>query len=244
MLRKLTFAVPLFVVLTFGAMRPAAAQWAVIDVGAIAQLVQQYMTLQEQLTTMHAHLDQARQEYAALTGERGMDRLLAGTVRNYLPADLRALTDALAGAGSAYGAFSSSARAFLDANVVLTPEQLAFLSPEDRAHLEATRQATAILQALTQEALANSSGRFEAVQQLIDAIPRASDAKAIMDLQARIQAEQGMLTNESTKLQVLFQAMTAKDHADRLRRREQAIADIGSRRAMAPVEFPAIESMP
>ena len=244
MLRKFTLAIPAVLVLAFGAVRPVSAQWAVIDVGAIAQLVQQYMTLQQQLTTMREHLDQSRLEYEALTGGRGMERLLAGTPRNYLPADLRALTDALAGAGAAYGAFSSSARVFLDANVVLTPDQLASFSPEDRAHLEATRQSTAILQALTKEALTNSSGRFDAIQQLIDAIPRATDPKAIMDLQARIQAEQGMLTNESNKLQVLFQAMTAKEQADRLRRREQAIADVGSRREMTPLVFPATAAMP
>jgi type IV secretion system protein VirB5 len=243
-MRKFAAAVPLAFVLAFGAVRPASAQWAVIDVAAIAQAIEEYIVLQEQLSNMQDHLEQARQEYQALTGERGMERLLAGTVRNYLPADLRALTDAIAGAGWAYGTFADSARAFLEANVVLTPQQLAAFSAEDRAHLEATRQSTAILQALTQEALSNASGRFDGIQQLIDAIPGATDPKAIMDLQARIQAEQGMLTNESNKLQVLFQAMTAKDQADRLRRREQAIADVGSRREMVPLAFPSVELMP
>lgn len=244
MSRRTLLVVPWLLFLWLGSIRPAAAQWAVIDVGAIAQLIQQYVTLQEQLTTARDHLEQARQEYEALTGGRGMERLLAGTVRNYLPADYRALVDALAGAGWAYGAFSSSARAFLDANIVLTPEELAVFSPEDRAHLEATRRSTATLQALTEQALANTSGRFTAIQELIDAIPGAADPKAIMDLQARIQAEQGMLSNESTKLQVLFQAVTAQDSAERLRRREQAIADIGSYRNLPPLELPLPETLP
>ena len=76
--------------------------------------------------------------------------------------------------------------AFLEANAVLTPEQLAALSPEDRAHVEATRRSTATLQALTEQALASTSGRFAALQELINAIPGATDPKAIMDLQARI----------------------------------------------------------
>src|SRR5262249_11508542 len=115
MLNRIAVAIPLILVLAFGSVRPASAQWTVIDVGAIAQLIQQYTTLQEQLSTMHDHLEQSRQEYAALTGGRGMERLLAGTVRNYLPADYRALTDAVAGAAGAYGAFASSARGFLEA---------------------------------------------------------------------------------------------------------------------------------
>ena len=237
MFRKIAVAIPLVFLLAFGAIRPAAAQWAVIDVGAIAQLIQQYVTLQDQLTTARDHLEQARQEYTALTGGRGMERLLAGTVRNYLPADYRALTDALVGAAGAYGAFSSSARGFLEANAVLTPEHLARLSPAEREHVDAMRRSTATLQALTQQALSTTSGRFDSIQQLIDAIPGATDPKAIMDLQARIQAEQGMLANDSSKLQVLFQAVAAEDGAQHQRRREQAIADIGSLDALAPLEL-------
>lgn len=233
MFRKLV--IPLFLLIAFSSIRPASAQWAVIDVGAIAQLLQQYLTLQEQLSTMHDHLEQARQEYAALTGNRGMDRLLAGTVRNYLPSDYQGLTNALSGAAGAYGTFAAGARAFLDANAVLTPQQLAELSPAEREHVDAMRRSTAILQALTQEALSTTSGRFSNIQQLIDAIPRATDTKAIMDLQARIEAEQGMLTNDSSKLQVLFQAMTAQEGAQRLRRREQAITDVGSLDELPPL---------
>ena len=44
----------------------------------------------------------------------------------------------------------------------------------------------ALLQSVSREALANSSNRFAALQQLIDAIGSAADQKAILDLQARI----------------------------------------------------------
>lgn len=233
--RKNRIVIPLMLLLTMTSIRPAAAQFAVIDVGAIAQLLQQYITMQEQLTTMRDHLQQARDEYAALTGGRGMEHLLAGIVRNYLPSDYRALTDALVGAAGPYGAFANSARAFLDANAVLTAEQLERLSAEEREHVEAERRSTATLQALTQQALSATSGRFASIQELIDAIPTAEDPKAIMDLQARIEAEQGMLVNDSSKLQVLFQAMAAQEGAQRIRRREQAIADVGSLDDLPPL---------
>ena len=80
---------------------------------------------------------------------------------------------------------------------------------------------------MSQEALANSSGRFAPIQQLIDAIAGASDQKAILDLQARIGAEQGMLQNEQTKLQVLYPGGTGAAVGDRQREREQAIAGQG-----------------
>jgi hypothetical protein len=75
-----------FVFLFGGLVAPSAnAQWAVVDVGAIAQLIQQIAKMEQQLTTMQAHLRQAEQEYQSITGDRGMENLLSGTVRNYLP---------------------------------------------------------------------------------------------------------------------------------------------------------------
>jgi type IV secretion system protein VirB5 len=235
MFRKLTLALPVLIALTFGFARPASAQWAVIDVASIAQAIQEYMTLEEQLTTVRDHLNQARQQYAALTGNRGMERLLSGTNRNYLPSSWNELASAMSGAGSASGGLSASADAFVTANSVLSPAVLARLSPTERMHLDATRRSVAIQQALADQALRATSSRFANLQQLIDAISGASDPKAVMDLQARIAAEQAMLVNESSKLQVLYQAAQAEQLAQRQRLREQAIADIGSVSALPPM---------
>jgi type IV secretion system protein VirB5 len=235
MFRKALLALPLIAMLTFGAVRPAAAQWAVIDVASLAQLIQQYETMQQQLSTVQSHLAQARQQYVALTGGRGMERLLSGTSRNYLPSDWATLTAAMQGSSGAYGGFGASAQGILTANAVLTGPALARLSPSERAHLDGARQSTALMQALSHQALATTSNRFGSLQQLINAIPSASDPKAILDLQARIAAEQGMLTNEGSKLQVLNQAAQAEAWAQHQRRDEQAIADIGSLRALPPM---------
>src|SRR5258708_39249605 len=71
--------------LSLGTAPAARAQWAVVDVGAITQLVQEVSTLQQELSTAQAHLRQAQQEYQSITGNRGMQQLLSGTNRNYLP---------------------------------------------------------------------------------------------------------------------------------------------------------------
>ena len=66
------------------AMTPAAhAQFAVVDVGAIMQLIQQIEVMREQLTTAEEQLSQAQEEYAAMTGGRRMEQLLRGVERNY-----------------------------------------------------------------------------------------------------------------------------------------------------------------
>ena len=215
---------------------PAAqAQWAVVDVGAIAQLVQQVNTMRQQLEATRDQLQQARETLDSMRGGRGMEQLLSGATRNYLPPDWQQLAAVLDQASNGYGALAAELRRLINTNAILTPQQISALSPAERSQLEAARRSAAMLQALTREALSATSRRFASIQQLIDAIPRASDQKGILDLQARIQAEQGMLQNEATKLGVLYQAAQAEEWARRQRVREQAIASIGSLRDLPPL---------
>jgi type IV secretion system protein VirB5 len=216
----------------------AYAQWAVVDVGAIAQLIEQIATMQQQLQTARNQLAQAERAYESMTGSRGMENLLGNTLRNYLPSDWRELEAAITRGASGYQALSAQIRSAIDANAVLTQQQLARLSPQERTALESQRQLLAVRQALVREALGNTSERFEQLQELIRAIGQAGDSKAVMDLQARIAAEQTMLTNEQGKLQVLYQLTAAEEAAARQRRREQAIADIGSLRNLPAMGLP------
>lgn len=232
-LRVLCF-VPL---LSLASVPAAHAQWAVIDVGAITQLVQEVATMRQELTTAQAELSQARSEYAAMTGNRGMDQLLSGQNRNYLPADWAELNAVLQGSGGAYASLASSVQGLVTSNAVLTPQQIASLSATEQAQLQADRSSTALLQAMTQQALAAASARFATLQQLIAAIPRATDEKASLDLQARIGAEETMLQNEQIKMGVLYQLAQADSDANDQRAREQAIADIGSYRNLPPLQF-------
>jgi type IV secretion system protein VirB5 len=112
-------------------------------------------------------------------------------------------------------------------NAVLTSQQLTLLSAPEQQRIIAARQVSALQQALAQEALTNSSGRFAALQTLIGAISSAADQKAILDLQARISAELGMLQNEQTKLQILHQATLAQAAVNQQQERELVIAGQG-----------------
>jgi type IV secretion system protein VirB5 len=215
---------PLLVLAGLLAGLPAAnAQIPVIDIASVTQLITQLQALEQQLSTARNQLAQAQNEYQSMTGPRGMQGLLAGTPRNYLPPDWATLQRALSGSGG-YPALSRDFAGALNGAAVLSPQQLAALSPAAASQLQAERQSAALLQSLSHEALANSSGRFAAIQNLIDTIGRAADQKAILELQARIAAEQGMLANEHTKLQVLYQAAQAQEWADAQRARELTVS--------------------
>ena len=204
---------------------PAAhAQWAVIDVSAIRQLVQQVQTLQQQLLTAHSQLLQAQQTLQSMSGDRGMERLLAGTVRNYLPSNWSQLNAAMQGSG---GALAADVQSLIAANAVLGAGSMAALAPGQQQGIQAARRVAALRQAVAREALTVTSARFTALQSLIDTIGRAGDQKAVLDLQARIGAEQGMLQNEQNKLQLLFAAAAAEEAAAQQQERERVIAGHG-----------------
>jgi type IV secretion system protein VirB5 len=220
---RLALAIALLAIVT-----PAArAQVAVFDIKAFVQLMTQVRTLEQQLSTAQTHLMQAQSEFQSMTGRRGMEQLLAGTARNYLPAEWSDLVSTSHGVGASYGSLASDVRAAIGALSVLSPQQLAALPNAAQMQLSTGRETAAMLQALTHQALASTSSTFSRIQRLIDAIPGALDQKAILELQARIGAEQGMLQNEQTKLQVLYQATIAEQWAATQRLSEQVIAGHG-----------------
>ena len=205
---------------------PARAQWAVVDAPAIVQLIQEVKEMEQEVQTAESQLTQAKQALQTMTGGRGMELLLGGVVRNYLPSNWSQLAGVMAGNGGS-GGLSSIIRSAVGSNAILSAQQMSMLSPAAQQQISAVRQSNATQQALSQTALANASGRFASVQTLISAIPTAKDQKGILDLQARISAELGMLQGEQTKLQVLHQAMEAQNAVLQQQERERILAAQG-----------------
>jgi type IV secretion system protein VirB5 len=200
----------------------ARAQWAVVDAPAIVQLIQEVQTTAQQLATAKDQLLQAKQALQTMTGDRGMQQLLSGTNRNYLPSDWTQVTGVLQGTGG-FGALSTDLQSVMSANAVLSPQRLASLPPSGQQLIQSERQWSAMQQALSHQALSSASNRFASIQNLISAIPSAADQKGILDLQARISAELGMLQNEQLKVQILNQSTQAQQTSLRQQAREQVI---------------------
>ncbi|HEY4972609.1 MAG TPA: type IV secretion system protein, partial [Steroidobacteraceae bacterium] len=96
---------------------PAAqAQFAVIDVASVTRLVQQAQTLAQQLEAARQQIAQAQALYQSTTGNRGMQQLLAGVTRNYLPSNWTQLTAAMQGVGGAPGTLAQDIRAAAASN--------------------------------------------------------------------------------------------------------------------------------
>ena len=224
--------------MAIGAAKPAAAQWAVVDVSAIKQLIDQYGVLEQQLTALRSQLTEAQRQYAALTGQRAMQQLLSGINRNYLPESWTDLTAVMQGNSTNYGSLNANVQGLVAGNAVLSSQFLSGLSAAELSQLTTQRQLAALGQGITRAELDTTSNRFSLLQQLINAIPSATDTKGSLDLQARVAAEQTMLANEATKLQVLKESLAAAQVALDEQRDEQAVAGIGSLRTLAPMGLP------
>lgn len=215
--------------ITVGFAPPAKAGIPVIDVAAIAQLIQQVMYWQQQIQSMSDQLNQLQQTYGTLTGERGMQGLLpiSPEQRNYLPANYGELLHTIEGSSQTYAGLSSQVKAVMVANAILSNPQLASLTPEVREIVEQGRKSAAMVATLSRTAYDNTGQRFSALQQLISSIGAAGDLKAIQDLQGRVAAEQAMLTNEQTKLQTLYHMAQAEQLTQQQRIREQVMSGHG-----------------
>jgi type IV secretion system protein VirB5 len=227
-MRGLKVCLPIaFLAASILGMPTARAQWAVVDAPAIVQLIQEVQTTAQQLTTAKAQLLQAEQTLQTMTGDRGMEQLLSGINRNYLPSNWTQVSGVVQGAGG-FSALSTDLQSVMSANAVLSPQRLANLPAGGQQLIQSERQWSAMQQALSHQALSSASNRFASIQSLIAAISSAADQKGILDLQARISAELGMLQNEQLKVQILNQSTQAQQASLRQQAREQVIDGHGS----------------
>ena len=225
----------------------ARAGIPVIDMAAVANLIQQLGAWQQQLSGMQRQYEQLtqsnaqlQQTYSAMTGARGMEQLLptADTARNYLP--------------SSYGELMNTVNATSGG----------YCGPVGTDPVDHARQQHPLENADERAESGDAAGRrarppgFRHVQRhepgglpehqpallRVAAAGRSDrdgprDPKAIQDLQARIQAEQNMLTNEQTKLQGLYEIARSEKLAQQQRIRERAISDVGTIRSNSTVTY-------
>ena len=183
-------------------------------------------TVEPDETDKEARIEEARKQYEALTGDRGMGQLLDGQTRNYLPDDWQAVTKLL-DSPSGYDSLSNSMQGYLNENKVLSDSEAEKLEPNSKAILEKQRQLYALNRALSEQVYNEASKRVALLQQLTDKIGSATDPKAILDLQARIQSEQTQLQNEAAKIQALSQQIVNEERGLKMQMREHIIKSGG-----------------
>ena len=198
----------------------ARAQTLVYDPTTAGKLVQQYETAVQQLEQLRAQVQQGQTLLTSLNSGSAINtvasELASPALRAFLP-DARALASAAQGNMSALGSLGSSATAIRSANRIYTPPA----GDPAGQDLEAAGNRAALGAALGQQVADVSVRRLQGLQTLQADIGQG-DARAALDLQARLQAEQAMLVNEQVRLQGLAMSQAAQDRLQQQRDRERA----------------------
>jgi type IV secretion system protein VirB5 len=200
----------------------AFAQIPVTDGASIANSVQQQVETMAkwklQYDQMVSQIDQMKQQYAAVTGARGMGELFNNPqLRDYLPQDWQGVYDSVKSGG--YAGLSGRAASIYDNNKVYDA-CASFVSNEQRTNCEAQAVKGAQDKAFALDAYDAAKNRLSQIDQLMGQINQTQDPKAIAELQGRIAAEQAMIQNEQTKLQMYQMVAAAEDRLQEQRQRE------------------------
>lgn len=203
---------------------PASAQVIVHDPTSYGSLIAQAQTALSQLNELKAQVGEARRLYDGFNTASGVNgvasQLATPQLRAFVP-DIDAYMAAAKGDLAALGEVGRKAAG------IRQDQRLFTAKPDDSRgqDLERTGDRAARDLALGQQASRVGAERLAGLQQLTAALDTAPNARALMDLQARIAAEQAMTANDQMRLQGLAMAQAAEDRLQAQRDRERAAAD-------------------
>lgn len=186
----------------------------------LIEMKKQVETLTSQLKVAQDQLAQAKQLYDSFnkfTNANDVASLLnSSEFRKYLPGEFAQIEGLIKGSGS--GSFASSIDSYLSQNRVYTasPGNSFYASELDRI----ARQ-TGAKHSLGQAVYDTASRRIDQLEELRRQISSSKDAKEVLDLSARLQAEQALLQNDVLRLQGLTMIQRAQSDMDVERERER-----------------------
>lgn len=209
----------------------AFAQIPVTDGASIANSIQQQIETiakwKMQYDQMTSQINQMKQQYESLTGSRNLGQILNNAaLRDYLPNDWQGVYDAVKSGG--YSGLSGRAQSIYEANKAFDA-CMVFKLVDQRTACEAQAVKGAQDKAFALDAYDKAKSRLTQIDQLMAKINDTPDPKAIAELQGRIAAEQAMIQNEQTKLQMYQMVAAAEDRLQEQRQRELN-AKAGARR--------------
>jgi type IV secretion system protein VirB5 len=200
----------------------AFAQIPVTDGASIGQqIAAQVETIAKwkmQYDQMISQIDQAKQQYSALTGSRGMGNIMNDpALRDYLPADWQGVYDNVRNGG--YSGLSGRGASVYNANKIFDSCQTV-TAGDQRTACEARAVKASQDKGFALDAYDAAKGRINQNDQLMGKINQTQDPKAIAELQGRIAAEQANIQNEQIKLQLYAMVAAAEEKVQTQRQRE------------------------
>lgn len=195
----------------------ARAGIPVIDATNLVQAIQQVVAWSKQLIEMRNQLLQAKQHFDAITGGRGLGAILNDPLlQDYIPAEARDVLSTLETSG--YGGITGAAKALRDATMVYNCAEV--VDPAARNRCQADLARPYQVKSYFDNAMTRAGSRSKQIQQLMEAAGATRDSKEVLEVQARIGAENALLQHEMSQIALMRAMAEAEDRIKESRARE------------------------
>ena len=195
----------------------------VIDIANLVQTILQVLNdvtkinnQVQQITTLQSQLD-------SINGARNLGNVFNNpTLRNYVPPEAYTYLNAVNSSG--YSGLNTTAKVLRDAGMVYNCIDLTGAA---RTSCQAALAQPYQQKGLLQDAMKSAAGRLSQINSLMSEINATSDQKAVLEIQARISAENALLTHEVSQVQMLQGMADSEERIARSRERERQYQTLG-----------------
>ena len=203
---------------------PARAQGIpVIDIANLIQTITQVLNDVTKIANQVEQIEALQQQLSSINGMRNLGNVFDSTaLKNYVPANAYTMVNAIDTSG--YGGLTATSKTLRDANMLYNClDRVGAARTECQSMLAQPYQQKGLLQ----DAMKAASGRLDQIKALMTQINGTSDQKAVLEIQARIGAENAMLAHEMSQVQMLVGMADSEERIARSRDRERQAEMLG-----------------
>lgn len=195
----------------------------VIDVANLIQTIQQVTNDITKIQNQVQQITQLQNQLSSMTGARNLGAVFNNAaLQNYVPA--QAFTAINAVDTSGYSGLTTTAKTLRDAGMVYNClDRTGAARTGCQANLAQPYQQKGLLQ----DAMRSASGRLSQISSLMSQINATGDQKAALEIQARIGAENALLSHEMSQIQMLQGMADSEERISRSKDRERQYEMLG-----------------
>jgi type IV secretion system protein VirB5 len=222
-MKQLRLKVAAAVLISLGATHARATGIPVIDVANLFQAVQQVINDLTQINNQIQQIRQLQTQIESINGIRNLGDIFNNPLlKNYVPTEAYTLLNAVNTSG--YDGLNATAKVLRDVNMLYNCLDR---SGDARTDCQATLAQPYQQKGLLQDAMKSAALRLEQIQSLMTQINATPDQKSVLELQARIGAENALLAHETSQIQMLQGMADSEERIARSRERERQYQMLG-----------------
>jgi len=189
----------------------------VIDVANLIQTILQVLNDVTEIANQVQQIKQLQAQVDSINGVRGLGTVFNNpALRNYVPPEAYKVLNGINVSG--YSGLSATAKALRDIGMIYNCMDL---SGAARTECQAALAQPYQHKGLLQDAMKAASARLAQINSLMNQINATADQKAILEIEARINAENALLAHEISQVQMLQGMADSEERIARSRDRER-----------------------